>query len=421
MILTYYWPPSGGSGVQRWMYFTKYLRQLGWAPIVITVDETQASYPVLDFELLEEVKDIQVIRTDTKEPLKIYSQILTGSTNKGIPQGAVSKKGWFSKMAAFVRGNFFIPDARKGWNAYAKIEAEKLIRQQGIQKLITTGPPHSTHLVGLQLKAQFGIQWWADFRDPWTDIFYNKDLYRTAWAKRIDARWEEKVLQSADGILTTVGGNLVRKLQTKAPDQSFYVLPNGYDALLMSSIPKTTLKPFHVVYTGLLTENQDYLPVIEVLNTLAGRHHTRLSLAGNIAPSLIQKIKNTAPKIEVDYKGYLSHQEAIALMKSGDLLLNFIFRGADREMISGKLMEYLATAIPLLSIGDPQSEAARFLAQASFAQMIDANDIDAQEIFIQKVAQQKGKANNILPEIENWSRENITATLHDILEQGNVQ
>jgi glycosyltransferase involved in cell wall biosynthesis len=273
----------------------------------------------------------------------------------------------------------------------------------------------------LQLKSQFGIQWWADFRDPWTDIFYNKDIYRTAWAKRTDTRWEEKVLQTADGILTTVGGNLVRKLQTKAPDQSFYVLPNGYDALLMSSIPKTTLKPFHVVYTGLLTENQDYLPVIEVLNTLAGRHHIRLSLAGNIAPSLIQKIKNTAPKIEVDYKGYLSHQEAIALMKSGDLLLNFIFRGADREMISGKLLEYLATAIPLLSIGDPQSEAARFLAQASFAQMIDANDIDAQEIFIQKVAQQKGKANNILPEIENWSRENITATLHDILEQGNVQ
>ena len=301
MILTYYWPPSGGSGVQRWMYFTKYLRQLGWAPIVITVGETKASYPVLDFELLEEVKDIQVIRTDTKEPLKIYSQILTGSTIKGIPQGAVSKKGWFSKMAAFVRGNFFIPDARKGWNAYAKMEAEKLIRQHRIQKLITTGPPHSTHLLGLQLKAQFGIQWWADFRDPWTDIFYNKDLYRSAWAKRIDARWEEKVLQSADGILTTMGGDLVRKLQTKAPDQSFYVLPNGYDAPLMSSVPKTQLKVFHVVYTGLLTENQDYLSPIGVLDTLADQHQIRLSLAGNIAPVIIEKIKETAPKIEVDY------------------------------------------------------------------------------------------------------------------------
>ena len=417
LILTYYWPPSGGSGVQRWMYFTKYLKQLGREPIVITLDEKQASYTVLDFELLEEVKDIQVIRTDTKEPLKIYSKILTGSTNKGIPQGAVSKKGWFSKMAAFIRGNFFIPDARKGWNTFAKIEAEKLILQQGIQKVITTGPPHSTHLVGLQLKVQFGIQWWADFRDPWTDIFYNKDLYRSAWSKRIDARWEEKVLQTADGILTTVGGDLIRKLQTKAPDQSFYVLPNGYDAPLMSSVPKTQLKDFHIVFTGLLTENQDYLSPIGVLNTLAHQHQIRLSLAGNIAPGIIEKIKETAPKIEVEYKGYLSHQEVIALMKSGDLLLNFVFRGADREMISGKLFEYLATAIPLLSIGDPQSEAARFLAQASLAQMIDANDIDSQKIFIQKVAQQKGKAKNILPEIENWSRENITKELSVIIEK----
>jgi hypothetical protein len=184
----------------------------------------------------------------------------------------------------------------------------------------------------------------------------------------------------------------------------------------MSSVPKTQLKVFHVVYTGLLTENQDYLSPIGVLDTLADQHQIRLSLAGNIAPVIIEKIKETAPKVEVDYKGYLSHQEAIALMKSGDLLLNFIFRGADRDMISGKLLEYLATAIPLLSIGDPQSEAARFLDQASFAQMIDANDIDAQEIFIQKVAQQKGKAKNILPEIENWSRENITKALNVIME-----
>jgi len=421
LIFTYYWPPSGGSGVQRWMYFTKYLKQLGWEPIVITVDEKQASYSVLDFELLEQVKGIQVIKTETKEPLKIYSQILTGSTNKGIPQGAISKNGWFSKMAAFARGNFFIPDARKGWNTFAKIEAEKLIRQQGIQKLITTGPPHSTHLVGLQLKAQFGIQWWADFRDPWNDIFYNKDLYRSAWAKRIDAQWEEKVLQTADGILTTVGGDLVRKFQIKAPYQNFHVLPNGYDSPLISSTPKTQLIDFHVVYTGLLTENQDYLSTIGVINTLANQHQIRLSLAGNIAPKIIEKIKETANKIEVDYKGYLSHKETISLMKSGDLLLNFVFRGADRDMISGKLFEYLATAIPLLSIGDPHSEAAGLLAQASFAQMIDANDIDAQEIFIQKVAQLKGKARNILPEIENWSREKITKALNLIIEQGNIQ
>ena len=221
LILTYYWPPSGGSGVQRWMYFAKYLKQLGWEPYIITVDETQASYPVLDNELLEEVRDIRVIKTHTKEPLKAYSRLLTGSPNKGIPQGQVSKKGFLAKVAAFVRGNFFIPDARKGWNVFAKKEAKKLLQNEGIQKVITTGPPHSTHLIGLELKAAFGIQWWADFRDPWTHIFYNKDLYRSIWAKKKDANWEQKVLQTADGIMTTVGGSLVQKLQYKAPKQRF--------------------------------------------------------------------------------------------------------------------------------------------------------------------------------------------------------
>jgi hypothetical protein len=397
------------------MYFTKYLKALGWEPIVITVDDKQASYPILDFDLLRETENIKAVKTDTQEPLKIYSQILTGSSKKGIPQGAVTKKGWFSKMAAFVRGNFFIPDARKGWNPYAKAMAEKYIQKEGIQKIITTGPPHSTHLIGLQLKAQFGIQWFADFRDPWTDIFYNKDLYRSPWAQKKDTCLENKVLQNADGILTTVGGSLVPKLQTKAPDQKFHVLPNGYDQALMSTIPKINCEVFHVVYTGLLTENQDYLSPIRGLNALADQQPIRFSLAGNINLAIIQKIKTTAPRIEVVYKGYLSHQEAVSLMKSGDLLLNFVFRGADQDMISGKLLEYLATEVPLLSIGDPQSEAGRFLAQASFAQMIDAHHTNAQASFIQEAIQKKGKAMNTMPDLQKWSRENITALLSDVL------
>lgn len=415
LILTYYWPPSGGSGVQRWMYFAKYLKRLGWEPFVITVDEKQASYPVLDHQLLNEVKDIKVIKTDTKEPLKIYSQMLTGSSYKGIPQGEVSKKGWIAKFAAFVRGNFFIPDARKGWNNYAKFEAEKCIRIHHIDKVITTGPPHSTHRVGWELKTKLGIKWWADFRDPWTGIFYNKDLYRTLWAQQIDARAEQKVLKTADGILTTVGGNLIQKLQNKAPEQKFHVLPNGYDAELMASVPKTTVKPFHLVYTGLLTDNQDYLPVIKVLNEMTHQHHIQISLAGNISDTIIEKIKHNASEVKVVNKGYLTHKEAIVLMRSGDLLLNFIFRGADQDMISGKLLEYLAAEVPLLSLGNPQSEAGKLLKKAPFAQMIDPDDTTAIKSFIKRALKQKNKLNNPMPDIEKWSRKNISLELSHIL------
>ena len=367
---------------------------------------------------MQETKDIKVVRTDTKEPLKIYAQLLGVSSKKSIPQGQVNREGWFSKTAAFIRGNFFIPDARKGWIPYALTEAKKYIRKEGIQKIITTGPPHSTHLVGLRLKALFGLQWWADFRDPWSDIFYNKDFYRTSWAKKKDIRWEQKVLQNADGILTTVGGSLVQKFKINAPDQKFYVLPNGYDEALMSSIPKTKLNIFHVVYTGLLTDNQDYIPVMKALNDIAEHRTIRLSLAGNISDHILENIRKTAPKMELDYKGYLTHKEAIALMKSGDLLLNFIFRGADQDMISGKLLEYLASEVPVLSIGNPQSEAGKLLNLASFAQMIDAKDNHAQKSFIQEAIQQKGKDRNTMPDIQKWSRENIAVTLSNLLDKG---
>jgi glycosyltransferase involved in cell wall biosynthesis len=322
-----------------------------------------------------------------------------------------------AKFAAFIRGNFFIPDARVGWNAFALSEAKKLIQKEGIQRVITTGPPHSTHLVGLKLKAQFDIQWWADFRDPWTDIFYNKDLYRTVLAQKKDTRWESKVLQNADGILTTVGGNLVQKLKIKAPDQKFHELPNGYDQDMILAVPKTSVKPFHVVYTGLLTDNQDYISVMKVLNDMADHHHIRLSLAGNINDHILENIRQTAHKIELDFKGYLPHKEAIALMKSGDLLLNFIFKGADLDMISGKLLEYLATEVPVLSIGDPQSEAGKLLKLASFAQMIDADDTEAIKAFIEKAAHQKNKTRNQMADIEKWNRENIARTLSGLLEK----
>jgi glycosyltransferase involved in cell wall biosynthesis len=150
---------------------------------------------------------------------------------------------------------------------------------------------------------------------------------------------------------------------------------------------------------------------------MADHPHIRLSLAGNINDHILENIRQTAPKIEIDFKGYLPHKEAIALMKSGDLLLNFIFKGADLDMISGKLLEYLATEVPVLSIGDPQSEAGKLLSLASFAQMIDAEDIEAIKAFIEKAFHQKSKARNQMADIKKWSRENIAVALSVLLEK----
>jgi hypothetical protein len=413
--MTYYWPPSGGSGVQRWMYFAKYLKQYGWIPFVITVDEKYASYRVLDKSLVTEVNDIHVTKTKSRELLKWYSLLFTGSKKRGIPQGEVKKNGFLSKLAAFIRGNFFIPDARKGWNAFAVDEAIKLIKKENIKIIITTGPPHSTHLIGNRIKSLFDIKWFADFRDPWTAIFYNKDLYRSNWAKKKDTRLEKKILRTADAILTTKGGRLIQKLRTKSPKQTFHVLPNGYDAKLMASIKRTNVPHFHIVYTGLLTENQDYRIFTKALAELSKNNRICFSLAGQISESILNYIKDELPKVEIDYKGYLNHENALRLMKSGDLLLNFIFKSAHEDMISGKLFEYLATEIPVLSIGNSNSDFGNIFSEASFAEMIPSNDKKSIQNFIIKAIKEKGKAGNKLPGIEKWSRNELTKDLIDII------
>ena len=412
MILSYYWPPAGGSGVQRWMYFAKYLKQFGWEPIVLTVDEKQASYATLDHSLLEEVKDVRVIKTSTREPLKWYSRLTSGSSSAGIPQGEVNTTSFFGKCAAYIRGNFFIPDARKGWVPFAVKAAEKLLQEETIQHLITTGPPHSTHLAGLQLSKTFQLNWWVDFRDPWTSVFYNNQMFRTKGSEAKDEALERQVLNAASGVITTVGGTLVEKLKAKVPQQSFAVLPNGYDAALVDAAQGEKDKDyFHVVYTGLLTKNQPYAQLIQVLKQLQGERPIRFSLAGNIALSIINEIKNALPEVEVVDHGYLAHQAAIGLMKSGDLLLNFIFDGAQTEMISGKLLEYFATEVPVLSIGDPSSAAGEFIAQGSCARMFKPTQEKEIFTFLNELYAAEDSPRNAFPQLQNWTREAICKQL----------
>ena len=412
MILSYYWPPAGGSGVQRWMYFAKYLKQFGWEPIVLTVDEKQASYATLDHSLLEEVNDMRVIKTSTREPLKWYSRLTSGSSNAGIPQGEVNTTSFFGKCAAYIRGNFFIPDARKGWVPFAVKAAEKLLQEETIQHLITTGPPHSTHLAGLQLSKTFQLNWWVDFRDPWTSVFYNNQLFRTKGSEAKDEALESQVLNAASGVITTVGGTLVEKLKAIAPQQSFTVLPNGYDAALVDAAQgEKDNNYFNVVYTGLLTKNQPYAQLIQILKQLQGGRPIRFSLAGNITSSIINEIKNALSEVEVVDHGYLAHQAAIGLMKSGDLLLNFIFDGAQTEMISGKLLEYFATEVPVLSIGDPSSAAGEFIAQGSCARMFKASQEKEIFAFLNELYAAEDSPRNAFPQLQDWTREAICKQL----------
>lgn len=409
VILTYYWPPSGGSGVQRWVYFSHYLKKIGWEPIVITVEAKQAAYPQQDQTLEAGIQDIEVIRTETKDPLHWYVRWI-GKGN--MPQGEVPRQNILQKGAAFIRGNFYVPDARKGWVPFASSALENILKTKKIDWVISTGPPHSTHLAVSGLKEKYNFRWLVDFRDPWSDLFYNQQLYRGFIAKRKDSRLERKVLQEADAVLTTLGGTLHDNLRSKAPKQQFFALPNGFDSKAIEAYQRKNLKgEFHLVYTGLLTRNQAYPALVNALSQIEISIPIRFSIAGQIDPEILDEINKKLPKVKLEYKGYLPHGEALALMHTADLLLNFIFEGADSQMISGKLLEYMAIGVPVLSLGNPKSEAGRLLGKGSASAMITATDIPSIITFIRKAANQKGHWENEFSDRQQWSREAISERL----------
>ena len=204
LLITYYFPPSGGAGVQRWLKTIKYLPEFGVEPIVLTVDPNVASYPQVDTALCNEVPDfVKVYRTTTKEILSLYKRV---SPQKQVPYGGFANEPnptLLQKISRFIRGNFFLPDPRKGWNKYALAKAKEIIETEAIETIVTTSPPHSTQLIGLELKRQYPhLKWVADLRDPWTDIYYNEDLYPTRLAKKRNLRYECSVLQNADQVIT---------------------------------------------------------------------------------------------------------------------------------------------------------------------------------------------------------------------------
>jgi glycosyltransferase involved in cell wall biosynthesis len=381
LILTYYWPPSGGGGVQRWMYFALYLKRLGFNPTVITVHPDKASYPLIDKTQLEMVKDLDVIYTNTLEPLKFYSILKSGKSNAEIPYGNLgeSKGGFFSKVMAFVRANFFIPDARRGWVPFAKGAASQLLKKEKFDWLITTGPPHSTHLAGLFLAEKYQVKWLADFRDPWSEIYFLKTNFRFEYAKQKDLKFESEVLNKAN-LVITVGPGMADLLKKKMEHpEKLHVLYNGYDKEMFASIEKRSTKnsSFVISHIGLLGDTQKFDSFIEALKSInLPVNQVQIHLAGSVHPIHLEKLKTELADFEIRHEAFLPRKKALELMKNSDLLLLCPpMVGETRLIVSTKTMEYLAAGVPILGIGDSDSDAAHLVKQQSMSGFYNPNDI----------------------------------------------
>lgn len=417
LILTYYWPPSGGSGVQRWMYFARYLQEFGIEPVVITVDEKYASYSSTDESLVEKVKHVRVYKTKTLEPLRFYSFLKSGNAKKEIPQGNVGgkKKGLIDKFATYVRANFFIPDARVGWNRYAFSKASELIRNEKFDVIITTGPPHSTHLVGLKLKKKFDIQWIADFRDPWTEVYYNELFKRTPKNALKDQNLELSVLQKADCILT-VGPSMKDLLDRKIPGQQEKVkyIYNGYDSEKMNGISRKAHSRFTICYVGILNANYPYQPFVTALTNCLEKHpdwEVTLKLVGRIEEDVIAAFE-TIPGIELIKNGNVPHPKALETMINADLLLLILPADESSKIIvSGKLLEYVASNVPILGILNPASDAAALIHKFAQGQAFHPDEIDQITSFLSNLKNGELPIKQELGNFEDFDRKNTAKQL----------
>jgi glycosyltransferase involved in cell wall biosynthesis len=377
LIVTYYWPPSGGAGVQRWLKFSKYLPEFGWEPIILTVDPEYATYPFRDDSLINDIPPgLRVCTTPATDYFRFYKKDKSKIPSSGFATNADDTlKG---KLLRFVRGNFFIPDPRRGWNRYAIKKACELIETEGIGHVITTSPPHSTQLIGLSIKKRYpGLKWIADLRDPWTDIYYYKEFYPTIVSKWIDSEYQKLVLKNADEIIT-VGDSLKSQFSSKVEglDEKIKVITNGYDASDFAGLIPSSPEIFTISYIGTLSDAYPVGGFLAALDSLkAAGNNFRLRFIGTAAPKRKDLITSRSWSTSVEFVPYVDHQKAIRYMLDSSVLLLIIpDHSGNKSIITGKLFEYIATGKPIICIGPTDGDAALILKKAGHSDVFSYTD-----------------------------------------------
>jgi Glycosyltransferase len=420
LIVTYYWPPSGGAGVQRWLKFSKYLPEFGWEPIILTVDPDYAAYPVTDFSLKEDLaSSVKVYSTPATNYFSIYKKDISKIPAAGFANSVDnSLKG---KILRFIRGNFFLPDPRKGWNKYAFKKACELIEAEGIRHIITTSPPHSTQLIGLKIKKKYPtIKWIADLRDPWTDIYYYKQFYPTFISKWIDLKFEESVLKKADKIIT-VGASLknLYSLKVQGVENKTEVITNGYDEDDFSGIIPTIPAIFTITYVGTLS---DIYPLDGFLNALhifkeKGNEYM-LRFIGTVSKYQKDLIQSKAGDSTLEFIPYIDHTTAIEFMlKSTVLLLIIPDHQSNKSIITGKIFEYIASGKPIICLGPVDGDAAGIIRDTGHGITFSYTDSKLISEYLARLITDKSIIEKISPKA--FSRMELTRKIIPLLSDNN--
>lgn len=384
LVLTYYFPPSGGAGVQRILKFVRYLPAFNWTPVVLTVRD--GAYPARDASLWADVPDeAEVYRTTSWDAYQLYAALTGQRSEDAVVQGSVGDQevGWKTRLKRWVRANVFLPDTRLGWVPFAVWRGWQLLADRSIDAILTTGPPHSTHLAGLTLQKLTGVPWVADFRDPWTDINYYQELPHTGCARRLDRALERWVLKQARAV-TTVSPTWRNGLSQKVDGQRerrVRVIQNGYDEDDIEPREEShDEEVFSLTHVGSLYASRNPTGLWRALRRLGERNaipNLRLRLVGTVDPNVKDALRRHGLSERTKFISYVPHEEAVRYMRrAGLLLLSIEDFPASAGMLTGKIYEYLASGRPILGLGDPDGDAAALLRQTGGGELFPRTDVE---------------------------------------------
>lgn len=425
LIISYYWPPAGGPGVQRWLKFVKYLPEFGWEPTVFIPENP--SYPIVDETLQKDVPvNLKMIKTKIWEPYQLAEKF--GKDNKKFKAGQFDvgeNQSWKAKLSIFVRGNFFIPDARVFWVKPSVEFLEKYLKANHYDALVTTGPPHSLHLIGLGLKKKLpNLKWIADFRDPWTEISYYKHLKLTKFADKKHRNLEAEVFKNADITLATsyTDAENFRKKGANA-----FCITNGFDSEVRNQKSEVgsenSTTKFTLSYVGVLEQLRNPEILWETLNDLVSENEEfakdfELKFVGRLDDKILKKIENFSLKNNLTNLGYQTHDVALSEMQNSSVLLMTNFpQESSKGIIPGKIFEYLATGKTILSFGPKDADVEKILSETKAGKHFGYDEKDNLKNFIVETYQnwKSGNLNKNAENIEQFSRKNLTQKLVDLM------
>lgn len=426
LIITYYWPPAGGSGVQRWVKFVKYLREFGWEPIIYTPSNPE--FPEIDYSLESEIPhDLTILKQPIWEPYSFYKKFVGINKDSRLKTGIVQEKKNNSlahKISVWIRGNFFIPDARKFWIQPSVNFLTGYLSRNQIDAIVTNGTPHSLHLIGLGLKERFNIPWLADFRDPWTNIDFFDDLLLTPWADKRHRALEKQVLKTANCVTVTTPGTRDDFLNI-CPEANVHSVTNGFDTSDFEEIDVEPDEKFVLAHIGVLTPSRNRPFFWKLLKELTEEipefaHHFRLRLIGGVDVSIIQELEKLELNSLVEVKDYIPHKEIIKELKKARLLLLMIRDAQNQDtIIPGKVFEYVASGRPVISIGPRMSDSAKILNLAKVGSTFSEQEKD--ELKTEIIRQFQLFLQNTPPGIEatnidQFSRHSLTGKMAQLLD-----